>query len=186
MEAKAEALKKYNDAAAFLELSKLQIEAERDVHIDQAKAMGNALSQAQIRMYGGGDGTVDTIRDMFTSGFSLGEVLEGVAQSLPEGLKQRFASNGIRGIWGKPGRGGEFREMAEQLSDLVRDNFGTKKKREIPFSDALKVLENKAGNNEAQTQALGLLKNANEGGAFNDLPFETVWSLLQATAKAAD
>jgi uncharacterized membrane protein YqiK len=186
MEAKAEALKKYNDAAAFLELSKLQIEAERDVHIDQAKAMGNALSQAQIRMYGGGDGTVDTIRDMFTSGFSIGEVLEGVAQSLPEGLRNRFASNGIRGIWGKPGRGGEFREMAEQLADLVRDNFGTKKKREISFSDALKVLEDKAGSNEAQTQALGLLKNANEGGAFDQLPFETVWSLLQATAKAAD
>jgi uncharacterized membrane protein YqiK len=186
MEAKAEALKKYNDAAAFLELSKLQIEAERDVHIDQAKAMGNALSQAQIRMYGGGDDTVDNIRNMFTSGFSLGEVLEGVAQSLPEGLKQRFASNGIRGIWGKPGRGGEFREMAEQLADLVRDNFGTKKSREVSFSDAFKVLEAKAGNNEAQTQALGLLKNANEGGAFNDLPFETVWSLLQATAKAAD
>ena len=57
LEAKAEALKKYNDAATFLELAKLRIEAERDVHIDQAKAMGSALSQAQIRMYGGGDGT---------------------------------------------------------------------------------------------------------------------------------
>jgi len=27
------------------------IEADRDVHIDQAKAMGSALSGAQIRMY---------------------------------------------------------------------------------------------------------------------------------------
>jgi len=186
MEAKAEALKKYNDAATFLELAKLQIAAERDVHIDQAKAMGNALSQAQIRMYGGGDDTVDTIRDMFTSGFSIGEVLEGVAQSLPEGIRNRFASNGIRGIWGKPGRGGEFREMADQLSQLVRDNLGTKKKREISFSDALKVLEDKTSGNEAQTQALGLLKTANEGGAFDKVPFETVWSLLQATAKVAD
>jgi len=186
MEAKAEALKKYNDAATFLELSKLQIEAERDVHIDQAKAMGNALSQAQIRMYGGGDGTVDTIRDMFTSGFSIGEVLEGVAQSLPEGLKNRFANNGIRGIFGKPGRGGEFREMAEQLAELVRDYLGTKKKREIPFVEALKVLEENSANNEAQSQALSLLKNANEGGIFDEVPFENVWSLLQATAKVAD
>ena len=40
--------------------------------------------------------------------------------------------------------------------------------------------------NDAQTQAISLLKNANEGGAFDDVPFETVWSLLQATAKAAD
>ena len=100
----------------FLELSKLHIEAERDVHIDQAKAMGNALAGAQIRMYGGGDGTVDTIRDMFTSGFSMGEVLEGVAQSLPAGLRDRFASNGIRGIFGKPGRTGQFQEMAGQLA----------------------------------------------------------------------
>ena len=43
IEAKAEALKKYNEAATFLELARLRIEAERDVHIDQAKAMGNAL-----------------------------------------------------------------------------------------------------------------------------------------------
>ena len=115
-----------------------------------------------------------------------GEVLEGVAQSLPEGLKNRFASNGIRGIFGKPGRGGEFREMAEQLAELVRDHLGTKKKRELPFGEALKVLEENSANNEAQNQALSLLKNANEGGMFDEVPFENVWSLLQATAKVAD
>ena len=153
--------------------------------IDQAKAMGNALSQAQIRMYGGGDGTMDTIRGMFTSGFAIGEVLEGVAQSLPEGLRNRFASNGIRGIWGKPGRSGQFKEMAEQLAELVRDNFGTKKKREVSFSDALSTLEAKAST-EAQTQALSLLKDANEHGAFDAVPFEVVWALLQAAANVAD
>ena len=72
IEAKADALKKYNDAATFLELAKLHIEAERDIHIDQAKAMGNALQNAQIRMYGGGGdgdgGTIDTIRGLFTQG----------------------------------------------------------------------------------------------------------------------
>ena len=186
MEAKAAALKKYNDAAMFLELSKLHIEAERDVHIDQAKAMGSALSQAQIRMYGGGDGTVDTIRDMFTSGFSLGEVLEGVAQSLPAGLRDRFASNGIRGIFGKPGRSGQFQEMTTQLTQLVSDHLGDADARKVPFGQALALLENKAGQNEAQTQALSLLKSANEDGAFNDVPFDTVWSLLKATAKAAE
>jgi hypothetical protein len=86
LEAKAEALKKYNEAATFLELARLRIEAERDVHIDQAKAMGTALSGAQIRMYGDGNGTMDTIRGLFTQGFGIGEVLEGLAQSLPEGL----------------------------------------------------------------------------------------------------
>jgi hypothetical protein len=41
--------------------------------------MGSALSGAQIRMYGGGDGTMDTIRGLFTQGFGIGEVLEGLA-----------------------------------------------------------------------------------------------------------
>ena len=76
LEAKAEALKKYNEAATFLELARLRIEAERDVHIDQAKAMGSALSGAQIRMYGGGDSTMDTIRGLFTQGFGIGEVID--------------------------------------------------------------------------------------------------------------
>ncbi len=186
IEAKAEALAKYNEAAMFLELAKLHIEAERDVHIDQAKAMGTALSGAQIRMFGGDDGTVNTIRGMFTSGFSMGELLEGVAESLPAGIRERFASNGIRGIWGTPGRSGQFVEMAGQLAQMVRDNFSTKKSREVPFSEALTILEASAEGNEAQEQALNLLKNANEDGVFDNVPFETVWSLLQATAKATD
>ena len=48
-------------------------------------------------MYGGGDGTMDTIRGLFTQGFGIGEVLEGIAQSLPEGLRQRLSANGISG-----------------------------------------------------------------------------------------
>ena len=186
MEAKAEALKKYNDAAMFLELAKLRIEAERDVHIDQAKAMGHALSEAQIRMYGSSDGTMDTIRGMFTSGFALGEVLEGFAQSVPDGLRERFAKNGVRGIFGRPYKTGEFKEMADQLADLVRRTFRTKKAREIPFSDALKKLEGKAGSNEKQSKAIAMLRDANEAGVFDDVQFDLVWSLLQATAKAAD
>ena len=186
IQAKAEALAKYNDAAMFLELARLHIEAERDVHIDQAKAMGTALSGAQIKMFGGNDGTVDTLRGMFTSGFSMGELLEGVAQSLPAGVRERFATNGIRGIWGTPGRSGRFVEMAGQLAQMVRDNFATEEDRQIPFREALVVLENAAEGNEAQEQAVGLLKAANEGGAFDEVPFQTVWALLQATAGATE
>lgn len=186
IEAKAEALAKYNDAAMFLELAKLHIAAERDVHIDQAKAMGTALSGAQIKMFGGNDGTVDTLRGMFNSGFSMGELLEGVAESLPAGVRERFAQNGIRGIWGTPGRSGQFVEMAGQLAQLVRDTMPNAEDRQVPFREALVVLENAAEGNEAQSQAISLLKTANEGGAFDDVPFETVWSLLQATAGATD
>ena len=148
--------------------------------------MGNALSGALIRMYGNGEGTMDNIRDMFTKGFAMGEVLDGVSQSLPDGLLSRFAANGIRGIIGRPYRTGEFKEMADQLGRLVKEHLGTVKKRNIPFPEAVKLLEEKAGDNAAQKRALDLLQESNEEGIFDDTTFEKVWSLVQATVKAAD
>lgn len=186
IEAKADALKKYNDAATFLELAKLHIEAERDIHIDQAKAMGNALSGAQIRMYGGGDGTVDTIRGMFTSGFGLGEALEGVAQSLPEGIRERFAENGIRGLFGRPGGNGEFRQSVARLGELVQSSMRSRKAREVTFRDAMATLQAQVGDDVAASRALTVLNELNANGTFDEVPFESVWSLLQATMKAAD
>ncbi len=187
LEAKAEALKKYNEAATFLELAKLHIEAERDVHIDQAKAMGNALQGAQIRMYGGGDGTVDTIRSMFTSGFALGEIVEGVAQSLPEGLRSRFAENGIRGLFGRPWDAVQLNQTVATLSALVRQTLSTRRERqETSFAEALDRLAAAAGDDEAGTGAVAVLRGANENGVFDGVPFETVWALMQATAGNAD
>jgi hypothetical protein len=190
LEAKAGALKKYNDAATFLELAKLHIEAERDIHIDQAKAMGNALQNAQIRMYGGGDGgdggTIDTIRGLFTQGFGLGEVLEGVAQSLPEGLRQRFAANGIRGLFGRPYGSGNLKETFDQLTALVEQSMKSRKAREIPVSEALPKLIEQAGDDDAMKAAIDMLKEFNAEGTFDDVPFETVWTLLQAAARNID
>ena len=194
IEAKADALKKYNDAATFLELAQLHIEAERDIHIDQAKAMGNALQNAQIRMYGGGgsggdgDGTVDTIRGLFTTGFGLGEVLEGVAQSLPEGLRERFAENGIRGIFGRPGGAGQFRAAVDALTQLVDRSFENREAREnTTFKDGLLLLEEQAQTDTARS-AVGMLKSFNQQAqsTFDDVAFEKVWALLQSAVKSVD
>ena len=186
LEAKAEALKKYNEAATFLELARLRIEAERDIHIDQAKAMGSALSQAQIRMYGGGDGTMDTIRGLFTQGFGIGEVLEGLAQSLPEGLRQRFSANGIHGLIGRPYNGGSLKQTYEHLSALVKEHLKSKKAREVPFPEALARLNEHAGENETLRQALKVLGEINQEGALNNVPFEAVWNMINAAAKSAE
>ncbi len=185
IEAKATALKNYDEVATFLELAKLHIEAERDIHIDQAKAMGNALQHAQIRMYGGEGGTVDTIRGMFTTGFGLGEVLEGVAHSLPDGLRERFAENGLRGIFGRPYRSSAFHDSVELLDGLVREAMGSAKERDVPFAQAVALMEEKAGDDEARVKAVELLKEINEHGVFDDVAFEKVWALLQATAKSS-
>jgi uncharacterized membrane protein YqiK len=185
IEAKAEALKKYNEAATFLELARLRIEAERDVHIDQAKAMGSALSGAQIRMYGGGDGTMDTIRGLFTQGFGIGEVLEGLAQSLPEGLRQRLSANGMHGLLGRPYNGGSLKQTYEHLNALVQEHLKSKKAREIPFPEALARLGEHAGENDSMREALKLLAEFNHEGALNNVPFESVWNMINAVAKSA-
>ena len=186
IEAKAVALAKYNEAATFLELAKMQIDAEREVRADQAKAMGSALSSAQIRMYGGGDGTVDTIRGLFTSGFGVGEALEGMAQSLPDGLRERFAKNGIRGLFGKPAGGDAIKQAVGRLEALVANALPGDADRQVPFSQGLAGLEAAAGDDTSAHQALALLKSANAEGAFDDVPFDKVWSLLKATTRAAD
>jgi uncharacterized membrane protein YqiK len=185
LEAKAEALKKYNEAATFLELARLHIEAERDVHIDQAKAMGTALSGAQIRMYGDGNGTMDTIRGLFTQGFGIGEVLEGLAQSLPEGLRQRLSANGIQGLLGRPYNGSSLKQTYEHLNALVQEHLRTKKARELPFPEAITRLTEHAGENEDLRQAVKLLSEFNQEGALNTVPFDSVWNMINAVAKSA-
>ncbi len=185
IEAKAAALKKYNDAATFFELAKMHIKAERDVRSDQAKAMGNALQGAQIRMYGGSDdGTIDNIRGLFTSGFGVGEALEGLAQSLPEGLRQRFAENGIRGLFGVPGRSGRFQHGVEQVGELLKLTLKTRKDRENTlFKDAVGQLREAAATDATKLEAVSLLTDFNESGMVDEVPFETVWSLVLATSK---
>jgi uncharacterized membrane protein YqiK len=185
LEAKAEALKKYNEAGTFLELARLRIEAERDVHIDQAKAMGTALSGAQIRMYGGGDGTMDTIRGLFTQGFGIGEVLEGLAQSLPEGLRQRLSANGIHGLIGKPYNGSSLKQTYQHLNALVQEHLKSKKAREIPFPEALARLGEHAGENESLRDAIKMLGEFNQEGALDAVPFDSVWNMVSAVAKSA-
>ena len=182
IEAKADALKKYNESGTFLELAKLHIEAERDIHIDQAKAMGTALTGAHIRMYGGGDGTVDNIRQLFTSGFGIGEALEGVAQSLPEGLRDRLARDGIRGIFRRPDDG-PLSGHVGRIQTLVDAHLGDAL--DTPFAAALERLHDVAGGDEEAARALAVLGSVNEGGAFDEVPFGTAWGLLQAVAKRA-
>ena len=185
IEAKATALKKYNDAATFIELAKMHIEAERDVRSDQAKAMGNALQGAQIRMYGGSDdGTIDNIRSLFTTGFGVGEALEGLAQSLPEGLRQRFAENGIRGVFGLPSRAGRFQHGVEQIGELLKQTLKTRKDRENTlFKDAIIQLKEAATTDTSKLEAVSLLTEFNESGMVDEVPFETVWNLVLATSK---
>ena len=79
---------------------------------------------------------MDTIRGLFTQGFGIGEVIEGLAQSLPEGLRQRLSANGIQGLLGRPYNGSSLKQTYEHLNALVQEHLRTKKAREVPFPEA--------------------------------------------------
>ena len=62
-------------------------------------------------------------------GFGIGEVLEGLAQSLPEGLRQRFNANGIRGLLGRPYDGSSLKQTYEHLNALVQEHLKSNARR---------------------------------------------------------
>jgi hypothetical protein len=64
-----------------------------------------------------------------TQGFGIGEVLEGLAQSLPEGLRQRFNANGIRGLLGRPYDGSSLKQTYEHLNALVQEHLKSNARR---------------------------------------------------------
>ena len=136
-------------------------------------------------MYGGSDdGTIDNIRSLFTTGFGVGEALEGLAQSLPEGLRQRFAENGIRGVFGLPSRAGRFQHGVEQIGELLKQTLKTRKDRENTlFKDAIIQLKEAATTDTSKLEAVSLLTEFNESGMVDEVPFETVWNLVLATSK---
>jgi hypothetical protein len=149
LEAKAEALKKYNEAGTFLELARLRIEAERDVHIDQAKAMGTALSGA-LKSVCMATGTARWILSAGCSrkGLALARSLKAWRNRFPRGMRQRLSANGIQGLLGRSYNGSSLKQTYEHLNVLVQDHLKSKKAREVPFPEALAQLEEHAGENE--------------------------------------
>ena len=69
---------------------------------------------------------------------------------------------------------------------MVESTLGTKKSRDINFPDALEKLVVAAGNDNTMTQTLDMLRELNNRGGFDEVPFESVWNILQALAKAAE
>ena len=116
----------------------------------------------------------------------MGEVLEGLAQALPAGLRERFAANGLRGIFGEPYANTDWRRGLAQLGDFVQKNLSSRKSRDIPFSEGVAMLEEKAADDESLGEALTLVKEVNQHGMFDDVPFEKVWALVKQATDGTD
>ena len=120
---------------------------------------------------------------MFQS-FALGEVLEGVAQSLPEGLRQRLSATGLSGLIGAAPSNRDLLAVMGALQELVGGSLRNRQARGVPFPEAVATLAETA-DGDRQRRAVELLRGLNADGVLDEVQFETVWSLLQAMARSA-
>jgi uncharacterized membrane protein YqiK len=72
----------YDEAALKFELEKLRIEAEKQVRIQAAQAMGNMMSKAQMQIFGDPE-TMARMSNQFMRAASLGTAADGLMKSLP-------------------------------------------------------------------------------------------------------
>jgi hypothetical protein len=84
-----------------------------------------------------------------------------------------------------PGRSGRFQHGVEQIGELLKLTLKTRKDRENTlFKDAVGLLKEAAETDAAKLEAVSLLNEFNESGVVDEVPFETVWSLVLATSKS--
>ena len=72
----------FDEAALKFELEKLRIDAEKEVRIQAAQAMGNMMSKAQMQIFADPD-TMARMANQFMRAASLGTAADGLIKSLP-------------------------------------------------------------------------------------------------------
>ena len=83
----------FDRAALDFEKAKLQIEANKEVQIAQAKAIGEALSHADFKIYGDPNTMGDMIGNL-GKGLSVGALTDGLLLGAPESVKQAVSHVG--------------------------------------------------------------------------------------------
>ena len=75
------------------ELEKLRIQADKEVRIAAAQAMGNMLAKAQMQIFGDPD-TMATMSQQFMKAAGYGQAADGLMQTLPAGSQILLANLG--------------------------------------------------------------------------------------------
>lgn len=122
----------FEQIARALKVELARIEADKDVRMEQAKAVGAALTVARITAWGT---TADVTRMMqsFMDGQMTGQYLEGLSEATPQPVKS-FTTETVSGLTGLLGglakrltdSGGIDEAALEQLVKRVLSNAGTK------------------------------------------------------------
>jgi hypothetical protein len=84
----------FEGAALKFELEKMRIEAERDVRIQSAQAMGQMLNKAQMQIFGDPD-TMARMSERFMRAASYGSAADGLLKNLPPQAREILSKLGI-------------------------------------------------------------------------------------------
>jgi len=84
----------FEGAALKFELEKMRIEAERDVRIQSAQAMGQMLNKAQMQIFGDPD-TMARMSERFMRAASYGSAADGLLKNLPPQARELLSKLGV-------------------------------------------------------------------------------------------
>lgn len=84
----------FEDAALKFELEKFRINAEREIRIAAAQALGNMFAKAQMQIFGDPD-TMAKMSMQFMKAASVGQGVDGMLKTMPEEGKQMLDKIGM-------------------------------------------------------------------------------------------
>jgi len=188
--AKAEALAAFEGVAQRVEITKLQLDAQVQIEVARAQALGNALASMNIKLIGDPTAASQLLK-MVTLADGLGEVVKNVPQPMlavgqqmlnkvtgtdGDGLLKMAQGNGNNQASGIA----ELALLVPELIQIAERTLDVNKLKGQTVGEVLNTLLKRASSEdrpkiEKAQQALAQLP------IVNDLPFEEVY--LRATTK---
>jgi len=112
----------FEDAALKFELEKLRIDADKQVRIAAAQALGNMLAKAQMQIFGDPE-TMSRMSQQFMKAAAIGTSIDGLLSTLPP-QGQELLMKTLSTVAGhlKPTNGTSTTEPPAPAPDGVRDN----------------------------------------------------------------
>lgn len=186
---KAEALAAYEGVAQRVEITKLQLDAQVQIEVARAQALGNALASMNIKLIGDPTAASQLLK-MVTLADGLGEVVKAAPLPVREigqqVLNKVTGANGDSLINLGDGNGQPAADVAElallvpELMKIAERTLDVNKLKGQTVAQALELLQKRAS---AEDKAV--VEKAQRALAslpiINDLPFEEVY--LRATTK---
>jgi uncharacterized membrane protein YqiK len=149
--AKAEALAAHEGVSQRLELERLRVQAEIEIGVARAQAMGEAIAQMQVKLIGSPE-TARSILQLMSWADGAGDVWDSLPPSVRaagQGLARRLGGNGDEG---QPAAAAEalpnLPELLPKLFKLVEQHLKPKEMQKLTVGQALERLASEVSEKE--------------------------------------